>query len=546
MASSQRDVNGAPPVGVVITTFDHAHFLGEAIESVLAQDRAAAEILVVDDGSRDDPAAVAGRYPSVTLIRQANQGLAAARNAGLRESTAEKVIFLDADDRLLPHAVTAGLECFADAPSCGFVYGGFRRISTRRGRPLSENYFNPIGADPYRDFLNRNVVGMHAAVMYDRGRLIAAGGFDSTLRRCEDYELYLRMSRLSPIASHPNIVAEYHWHGANMSANHREQLYWALRVHCREAQRALAAPDTARDWRRGQAWWRDFYVGRMLSEAKTHCTERRAFVAAAREVTAALTAAPVVVARHTAGFVQRQWGRVLPSRAVPFRPDAPLPGASPRGSIDFGSFDRVEPVSRLFGYDRGTPIDRCYVEQFLDRYSTDIGGNVLEVGGDTYCRRFGAARITRQDVLDLCPANAAATIVGDLSVPHTLPAAEFDCIVLIQTLQFVFDVGAAVAEIHRALKPGGIVLLTVPGISPIDRAGSRAPWCWSFSSYSAARLFSELFGGERVDVESFGNVFAATAFLQGLAVEEVDRSRLQVPDPDYPIIVGVRARKGPV
>src|SRR5438094_4795857 len=221
---SPRSGDAAPAVGVVITTFDHAHFLGEAIESVLAQDRPAAEILVVDDGSSDDPAAVAAQYPGVTLIRQVNQGLAAARNTGLRESTAEKVILLDADDRLLPHAVAAGLACFAAAPSCGFVYGGYRRVSTRAGRQRSENYFNPIGADPYRDFLKGNVVGMHAAVMYDRARLLDAGGFDPTLRRCEDYDVYLRMSRVSPVASHRDIVAEYRWHGANMSANHHEML----------------------------------------------------------------------------------------------------------------------------------------------------------------------------------------------------------------------------------------------------------------------------------------------------------------------------------
>src|SRR5437867_3004984 len=117
-----------PSVAVVITSYNHAHFLADAIASVLAQTHRASEIIVVDDGSTDDVAAVVARYPAVKLVRQSNQGLAAARNRGLHEAHTDKVIFLDADDRLLPHAVAAGLGCFGRSPACGFVYGGYRRV----------------------------------------------------------------------------------------------------------------------------------------------------------------------------------------------------------------------------------------------------------------------------------------------------------------------------------------------------------------------------------------------------------------------------------
>ena len=169
----------SPSVAVVITTYNHAHFLGDAIESVLAQTHPVAEVIVVDDGSVDDPAAVVARYAGVRLIQQPNLGLAAARNTGMRAVHSEKVIFLDADDRLLPNAVAAGRACFARAAASGFVYGGHRRID-RDGRSLGESHYNPIGPQAYRDLLKGNLIGMHGTVMYDRGRLMASGGFDPT------------------------------------------------------------------------------------------------------------------------------------------------------------------------------------------------------------------------------------------------------------------------------------------------------------------------------------------------------------------------------
>jgi ubiquinone/menaquinone biosynthesis C-methylase UbiE len=146
-------------------------------------------------------------------------------------------------------------------------------------------------------------------------------------------------------------------------------------------------------------------------------------------------------------------------------------------------------------------------------------------------------------VLHVSAGASTATIVGDLAQPGTLPTEAFDCLVVTQTLHLVFDMRAAVVEMHRALKRGGVLLLTVPGISPIDRGEWRQTWFWSLTRNAAVRLFSEVFGAENVVVEQFGNVFAANAFLQGLALEEVDESRLDVTDEAFPVIVAVRARR---
>jgi SAM-dependent methyltransferase len=207
-----------------------------------------------------------------------------------------------------------------------------------------------------------------------------------------------------------------------------------------------------------------------------------------------------------------------------------------------GDLDRVRPISRDFGFDRGTPIDRYYIERFLAENAADIRGRALEVGDATYCQRFGSG-VTHQDVLHVLAGNPQATIVGDLTRPGVLPENAFDCMVLTQTLHLIYDLRAAVDAIYRALKPGGVLLLTVPGISQIDRGAWRENWCWSLTVPSAARLFGDRFGAAHVNVAAHGNVYAATCFLHGLALEEVDRAKLDSHDPSYPVTITVRARR---
>ncbi|WP_312163635.1 methyltransferase domain-containing protein [Phenylobacterium sp.] len=210
----------------------------------------------------------------------------------------------------------------------------------------------------------------------------------------------------------------------------------------------------------------------------------------------------------------------------------------------FLRFLTTEPVSRRFGYDRGTPIDRYYIENFLRRNAADISGRALEIGDASYCRQFGGAQVTRQEVLHVKAGNPEATIVGDLSEPGVLPEGGLDCIVLTQTLHLIYDMKAAVEGIWRGLKPGGgVALVTVPGISPVAEDEWGTTWYWSLTALSAKRLFGEVFGPENVEVETFGNAFSATAFLQGLAHEEVSKGKLDVVDDGYPVTITIRARR---
>lgn len=219
----------------------------------------------------------------------------------------------------------------------------------------------------------------------------------------------------------------------------------------------------------------------------------------------------------------------------------------PIGLVRFGSFRRLDPISRDWGDDRGGPIDRHYITGFLDRNRGDVGGRVLEIAEDVYARWFGDDRVTRIDVLQYRDGeHPRATFTGDLADAPHLPSDAFDCVILTQTLQLIYDLRAAVATVHRILRPGGVVLVTVPGITPVNRHDSESwgnHWCWSFTALSVRRLFEERFGTEHVRTESFGNVLVAAAFLYGLGRGELTRTELDHHDPDYEMLIALRAKK---
>lgn len=211
--------------------------------------------------------------------------------------------------------------------------------------------------------------------------------------------------------------------------------------------------------------------------------------------------------------------------------------------VRFGTLRTVAPTSRVFGLDRGLPIDRYYIEKFLAEHAADIQGRVLEVADATYTRRFGGDRVVASDVLYALPGHVTATVVGDLSRGDGLPSDAFDCIILTQTLQFVYDVRAAAQHLYRMLKTGGVLLATVPGISQISRYDmDRWGEFWRFTTLSARRLFEEVSPTD-VRVEAHGNVLAATAFLHGLATDELRLDELDAFDPDYELLIAIRVVK---
>ena len=245
-------------VSIIITTYNHARFLEAAIQSAIGQTVAPDEIIVVDDGSQDRPDEITAHFPDVRLIRQPNAGLAAARNTGWQAAKGDYLVFLDADDRLLPDALRINLARLGDAPDAAFSSGAYDNVHAKAGRSRLID-FRPATGDGFIPFLRANVIGMHATVMYRRQCIEAIGGFQAGLPACEDYDVYLRMSHRFPIVCGPDPLAEYWHHGDNMSRNSAMMLRAALAVLRRQkeaARKAAALPA----YREGMLAWKRYYV----------------------------------------------------------------------------------------------------------------------------------------------------------------------------------------------------------------------------------------------------------------------------------------------
>ncbi len=221
------------------------------------------------------------------------------------------------------------------------------------------------------------------------------------------------------------------------------------------------------------------------------------------------------------------------------------------GAVDFGDLRRTTPIGREFGLDRplpgserGSPVDRRYIERFLETRAGDIRGHVLEIGDDAYTRRYGGDRVTRRDVLNITADNPAATIVADLADAPQIADASFDCVVLTQTLHLIFEARSAVRTLHRILKPDGVLLITVPGITLVPTTSVWGhTWYWAFTGLALRRMLEEVFEPSRIVINSAGNVLTATAFLHGLAAQELTTQEFAATDPDFPLILAARARK---
>ena len=260
-------------VSVVIPCYDQAHFLSEAIESVLAQTYPQIELLVVDDGSHDNTAAVAARYPGVRYLRQPNQGLAAARNSGIRHTNGDFLVFLDSDDRLLAHALETGLQHLREHPEAAFVAGRWRLIGFD-GLEIDTPEPAGLGLHPYRSLLTGCLISCPAAVTYRRGPLEELDGFDSTVDASADYDVYLRLSRDRSVAFHHETVADYRRHGANMTRDPSLILRSELAVLRRQRRHARSVAGGREAYRQGLLRARRYHGTALEQRACEHHGDR--------------------------------------------------------------------------------------------------------------------------------------------------------------------------------------------------------------------------------------------------------------------------------
>jgi glycosyltransferase involved in cell wall biosynthesis len=530
-------VSAPPLVSVVIIFLNAERFLEEAVQSVIAQSYPHWELLLVDDGSSDGGSAIARAWAAREPERvrylehpgHRNHGMSASRNLGLRHARGEYLALLDADDVWLPAKLERQVAILGANPAAALLFGA----------PLYWFGWSGLAEDGARDYvidLKLPLDRVHeppalllaflqgtapppcpSDVLVRRAAALSVGGFeDQFTGMYEDQAFFSKLLlRMPAFASHET------W---DRYRQHPDSCY--------AVSKATGRREAAR--RFFLTWLRRYLREHGLADGpvwRTVEAQLRPFGAISRAAKGARR-----LARMTLPLGLRSWiGARVPG----------LGGSPGSDTVRFGSLRRLTPVSRKFGWDRGgLPVDRYYIERFLQQHAGDLAGHVLEVRDDAYIRKFGGNRVTRVDVLHPTTGNEKATIVADLTAADHVPSDTFDCIVLTQVLPFIPDVQAAVHTLHRILRPGGVVLATVPGISQIvrydmDRWGDY----WRFTSLSARRLFECGFPGGEVGIETYGNVLAATAFLQGLSSRDLRPDELDYRDPDYEVLITVRAVK---
>lgn len=297
-------------IAVIIPAFNQSQFLAEAIESVLTQTRQADDVIVVDDGSTDDTAAVVAEFPAVRLIRQDNLGPSAARNTGLRGCKTSYIVFLDADDRLLPNALESALACMSTHPDCAFVYGGHRRIS-EDGHPLGPDVVRLLNGDAHLALLRQNLVGPPMTALFRRDYLLAVNGFDETLRHCEDYDIYLRLARRYPVASYPTLIAEHRMHGQAASNNYVQMLKGGLLVLDLSEASMTADPGGRAAIQAGRTNIRGYYVPRIIRGAYARWQAHNNIAVLVKDLIEAARCAPGLTLRALLRSFGRRTGKTF-------------------------------------------------------------------------------------------------------------------------------------------------------------------------------------------------------------------------------------------
>lgn len=206
----------------------------------------------------------------------------------------------------------------------------------------------------------------------------------------------------------------------------------------------------------------------------------------------------------------------------------------------------LQPISREMGYNGGTPLDRYYIEKFLEKHSTDVHGSVLEIGDNSYTLRYGGSRVEKSEVLNVAQGKPLTTIIADLAQADHLPLNQFDCIIIAQTLHLSDDLRSDLKTLHRILKPCGVLLATFPGITHTRLSELPGSGYGALTSHSAQRLFGEVFQRSNVVVDAYGNALTTSAFLYGFSADELRQEDLEYRDPQYDFLITVRAQKAQV
>lgn len=516
-----------PLVSVIIIFLNAEKFIQEAIDSAFTQTYENWELFLVDDGSTDASTQIALKYAEryhekVNYMEHdghQNKGMSASRNLGISKSRGKYIAFLDADDVWLPQKLKQQVAIMESNPKAAMVYGPSLFWYSWTGNPgdLYRDYEEELDVEkntlikPPRYltlFLqNENFAPSTSALI--RSKVIeCTGGFEEVFKGMyEDQAFFAKLCFHEPVF----VVNEY-WF------KYRRHKDACCHEMMKNGQHSTARLNFLN--------WIEKYLQKQGSREDELWTVLQKELWPYRH---SILHNLLERFRHRTKYVKRKYVR----------------GCNALWTFKrFRILYRLTPIRRVYGYGRGQCIDRYYIEKFLERYAKDIYGHVLEIEDNAYTHRFGGERVLQSDVLDLSPDNSQATIIADLTNAANIPSETFDCIILTQTLQYVYDLHAAIQTLYRILKPGGVLLATIPGIAQSTRnERENMNYCWRFTVNVANKLFTEVFGEDYVTIQAYGNVFASVAFLHGLVVEEVREEELDYHDPDYEMLVTIRAKK---
>lgn len=540
-----------PLVTIIIPFLNAEKFFEEAVESVLAQTYTEWELILVDDGSTDKSTHIAleyrNKYPDKINYLQhdqhMNRGISASRNLGIKHAKGKYLAMLDADDRWVENKLEQQVEIMEAYPEASMVYGAteYWFSWTKSPEDAGKDFIidlnvgrNTLISPPRMLILaleSKTITASMSNAMFRLGVVNAHGGFEECFTGMHEDLAFLAKLYLNT----PVFIADTCW---DMYRHHKDSCY---NIAVENKQETIAELKYL-DWLSGYLSRNNVSDTQILKALETRKWKYRnprlsgiadEYMIFATKIKICLK--PIIKRYIPPAIVSR-------ARRILHR-DISRP---PVGLVDFGDLRRIHPISESWGEDRGLPIDRYYIEKFINANSLYIQGRVLEIGDDRYTRKYGNNRVVQSDILNLAKgANLKTTIVADLTSAPQIPSNTFDCIICTQTLMLIYDLRSAIQTLYRILKPGGILLTTVAGI--ISKSTDAEPWdrnwCWGFTSLSLGKLFKEYFPNENVAVQGFGNLLPATGYLYGLSKEDLDQDDMDYYDHNFELLVAVRCIK---
>jgi SAM-dependent methyltransferase len=577
---------------IVIPTRNRVDLLDLCLRSVFDRQTAIPRVFVSDNSTSDLPEidSLRKKY-GFTYIRQSGKlSMREHHNACLRLPSTPWALLLHDDDELCPDVLDKLEPFLANCNGAGLVVGGFQRIDetgTAHATWVPETHETVKGEDgvlrvglEFRAFAP-NCIWNVAAFQ-------KVGGFPDALGAGADYTLVLRLAYSYGITFLPEVVGRLRvgpQQATDYSNPNRAEATLDISIKMAQLTRTIGVSDRLADQLVDyMVWWifriiaatllesHPFFVSRLCRKCALVSPPDGQWKNRVRDeypllfwrpqwlamlvYKIAMTFVPAPVRARVRHFVPAAFSAMvtLPQyltqkikdslkAVLPFPISRAISRARTLAQI-FSSrlrlTTKVQPLSYLWGFDRGLPIHRYYLEEFLKEFASDIRGHCLEFQNDSYTRRFGGPAVTKADILHIDDTNPHATIIADLTKQNAIPSGEFDCIICTHVLHVIADLDKAVSELYRILKPGGVLLATVPHVSMCDPNWHEI---WRFTPEGLALLLAKAFRNDNVTVRAYGNSLTAAGEIRGLVAHEFRKATLDHHDPRFAVEVCARAYK---